>query len=233
MRLAVLSDIHANREALEAALRLAEAARVEAVYCLGDVVGYGADPGPCVDLVQAHCDGCVRGNHDEAVALNRGLAYLPRDGQEAARLHRRLLTDAQRAYLAALPLVLEAHGATFVHASPERPGEWLRLDAFALIQAQFRHFGTPVCFIGHTHVPAVIANRLGVLTVRPGNRYLINVGSVGQPRDGDPRLAFGLYDTETMAYELVREAYDLDAAAAQIRTAGLPARLADRLAVGE
>lgn len=232
MKIAVISDIHSNLEALTAALEEIKRREVEAIYCLGDIVGYGADPGPCVDLVREHCAGVVRGNHDEAVALQQGLSWLPSDGREAAIHNRANLTPDQLAYLAGLPLRLEAASCTFVHASPEQPDAWLRLDSPTVAQRQFDFFDTDVCFIGHTHIAGVLANRIGVLRVRPGYRFLINAGSVGQPRDQNPRLSLAFFDTEAFTCELVRLPYDVERAAMKIREAGLPERLAARLRRG-
>jgi diadenosine tetraphosphatase ApaH/serine/threonine PP2A family protein phosphatase len=232
VRLAIISDIHANLEALEAALDAIDERGVDAIYCLGDIVGYGADPAACVERVQARCDGVVLGNHDAAVATEGDIETLPPDGQAAARHNRAQLSEAQRAYLADLPLRLEAHGCTFVHASPDEPRAWKRLDGFRITQAQFDHFDTDICFVGHTHIPAVLSNQLGVLRVRPGHRFLVNVGSVGQPRDHNPKLSFGLFDTDAFEHETVRRAYNVEQAATKIRQAGLPDRLADRLLAG-
>ena len=232
MLLAVLSDIHANLDALTAVLADADARGADAVLCLGDVVGYGPDAGPCVDLVRERCAVTVMGNHDAAVALGLGEDVLPSDGQVAVALHRAQLSDEQTAWLAALPYTAAVHGVTLAHASPERPEEWLRLDSFGAVQAQFAAFGTAVCFIGHSHKPAVASDSVGVTRVRPGHRYLINVGSVGQPRDHDSRAAFGMFDTETLAYELVRVHYDLARTRMRIADAGLPKALGDRLSVG-
>ncbi len=233
MRLAVLSDIHSNLEALQTALDAIDARAVDAVYCLGDIVGYNADPAACVDLVRARCDGVVGGNHDAAVAREEGVEVLPKDGRAAARHNRAALSPEQLAYLAGLPLTLEAHGCTFVHASPDAPAAWKRLSSYPLAHRQFEHFATDVCFVGHTHVPAVMSNKLGVLSVRPGHRYLVNVGSVGQPRDGNPHLSFAVFDTETFDHEAVRLPYNVDRAAEKVRAAGLPKRLAQRLHVGQ
>ena len=232
MRLALLSDIHSNLEALTAVLAVVNTRSVDAVYCLGDVVGYGADAATCVNLVRDRCAAVVLGNHDEAVALERGVKTLPRDGRKAAAYNRMQLNESQRAFLAALPLTVEAAGCTFVHATPADPGGWHRLGSYLVAQEQFEHFRTPVCFIGHSHVPAVMGNKLGAVRVRRGVRYLINVGSVGQPRDGDPRACVAFFDTETFAYDLVRVPYDVGAAATKIINAGLPRRLAKRLYKG-
>lgn len=233
MRIAVLSDIHSNLEALNRTLQAVEEASVDAIYCLGDIVGYNADPARCVELVRTHCDGVVRGNHDAAVAKDAAIEALPPDGQAAARHNRACLSPDQRAYLAELPLTMTASNCTFVHATPDVPTAWTRLTTYPAAQEQFAHFDTDVCFIGHTHVPAVMADQLGVLQVRKGHRYLINVGSVGQPRDQNPKLSFGLFDTDTFEYQNVRLSYDIDGAAQKIRDAdALPNRLAARLYEG-
>lgn len=232
VRLAVLSDIHANLEALTAALREVDRLAPDAVVCLGDVVGYGPEPGPCVDLIRERCDAVVLGNHDEAVAFNRHLEYLPKDGQKAVKLHQKLLSDDQMAWLRSLPLSIEGYGVTLVHAAPLAPEAWPRLTSFGELQAQFSAFTTDVCFVGHSHRPAIVADKVGVLRVRKGHRYLINVGSVGQPRDRDPRLAFGLFDTEAFTFELIRAHYDVARTSTKIKEAGLPRTLAARLRRG-
>jgi len=233
VRIAVLSDVHSNLEALERALQAIDEAEVDAVYCLGDIVGYNADPAPCVELVRTHCDGVVRGNHDAAVAREEAVEALPRDGQAAARHNRRCLSDEQLDYLAGLPLTTTVDNCTFVHATPDAPTAWKRLTTYPAAQDQFAHFDTDICFIGHTHVPAVMADSLGVLQVRRGHRFLVNVGSVGQPRDQNSKLSFGLFDTDTFDYKNVRLSYDIETAAGKIRdTDALPNRLADRLFEG-
>ncbi len=233
MRIAILSDIHSNLEALRSALQGIEQAGVDAIYCLGDIVGYNADPAACVDLVRKHCTGVVRGNHDTIVATGESLNTLPPDGQAAARHNRNCLSEEQRAYLADLPLTLTVENCTFVHATPDDPTAWTRLTNYPTAQSQFDHFDTDLCFIGHTHVPAVMADQLGTFEVRSGHRYLVNVGSVGQPRDQTPKLSFGLFDTEAYNYQNVRLSYNIDATAAKIRDAdALPNDLADRLYEG-
>lgn len=234
VKLAIISDIHSNIEALTAAFGVIDAEDVDAIYCLGDLVGYGADAALCVDFVRARCDGVVRGNHDEAVANDapEAVSWLPRAAQKAVKHNREQLNDDQLDYLATLPMTLEADGCTFVHATPQEPAAWQRLDSFVVAQQQFEHFGTDVCFIGHSHVPAVMGNRLGLTRVEQGNRYLINVGSVGQPRDGDPRACVGFFDTDSFAYELMRVAYNVQQTAGKILASGLPRSLAKRLTVG-
>ncbi len=233
MRIAILSDIHSNLEALERALQAVDSAGVDGVYCLGDVVGYNADPARCVELVRTHCNDVVRGNHDAAVAHDGPVEALPPDGQEAVRYNRECLSDEQLEYLGTLPLTTTVENCTFVHATPDAPTAWKRLTTYPAAQEQFAHFDTDVCFVGHTHVPAVMGDSLGVLQVRPGHRFLVNVGSVGQPRDQNSKLSMGLFDTDTFEYENVRLSYDVDRAAQKIRDVdALPDRLADRLHEG-
>lgn len=234
MRIAILSDIHSNLEALQKALHVIEEEGIETIYCLGDIVGYNADPAACVDLIRDHCAGVVQGNHDVAVATGTGIEALPRHGQAAARHNRDCLSDNHLDYLANLPLTLTVENCTFVHATPDDPTSWERLTDYPSAQAQFDHFDTEMCFFGHTHIPAVMADQMGVFQVRPGHRYLVNVGSVGQPRDQSSKLSFGLFDTETHEYTNMRLNYDIDGAAQKIRaTDALSNQLADRLYKGK
>ena len=232
MKLAIISDIHSNLQALTAVLRAIAGRKVDAIYCLGDIVGYGPDPSACVDLVRSECVASVRGNHDEAVSLEKNVSYLPRDAQKAARHNRANLSEDQIEYLNSLPLVLQQDGCCFAHASPRTPERWLRLDSLAVALQQFESFSSDVCFLGHTHIPAIVSDRLGVLRIRPGHRFLINVGSVGQPRDGDPRASFGLFDTTEFEFELVRVSYDVEQTRQRIKEERLPRRLGKRLLVG-
>ncbi len=233
VRLAILSDIHANLQALEAALRIVDKAQVDAVYCLGDIVGYNADPQACLDLVRTHCSVVVQGNHDYVVGTGQGMNVLPGSAQKAAQYHREVLAEEDLAYLRDLPLVETTDTCTFVHATPDVPQEWKHLSDYRAIQAQFDHFDTPFCFIGHTHIPAVIADSLGVFEVRDGHRYLINVGSVGQPRDHSPKGSLVLFDTTSRLHRCVRFSYNVDGAVARIEAADLPSRLGQRLRQGQ
>ena len=232
MRIAVISDVHSNLPAFEAVLQEIERQKVDTVYCLGDTVGYGADPVACLELTRQHCQQSVLGNHDLAVASGDGLSYLPGAGQVAAKHNAQQLSENQRRWLADQPLVWSEGSCTLAHASPGHPERWLRVESFFLAQDQFNHFQTPVCFVGHTHQPGVLSDQLGVLRVRAGHRHNINVGSVGQPRDGDPRASFGIFNTEAFTFELIRVAYDVDRAIQRIREEGLPKELGRRLEKG-
>ena len=240
MRYAVLSDIHGNLEALEAVLADAEA-RTDVVLCLGDVVGYGADPEACMELIASRAAATVAGNHEHAVAGLLDLDWFNDSARAAAEWTRERLDEDHRSYLAALPLQAEVGDATLVHASPERPEEWDYLVSAQDGFAAFPAFTTRLCFVGHSHLPA--AWSLGSsgpgfvpgaveLSLEPGRRYIVNVGSVGQPRARDPRAAYALWDVERGRLAIRRVAYDVDTARRKILAGGLPRLLADRLPRG-
>lgn len=232
MLIAVLSDIHSNLPALEAVLEAVDRENPDEIHCLGDVVGYGADPKECIDIVRRRSTTVVLGNHDLAVANGSGLKLLPPHGRIAAEHNAAKLSAKDRAWLAKLPLTASSANATFVHASPRDPDRWTRIESFPIAQSQFDHFDTDVCFIGHSHVPAVLSDRVGVFNVRAGYRFLINVGSVGQPRDGDSRASFAVFDTEAFTYRLERVPYDVARAMKRIEEEKLPAQLGRRLEIG-
>jgi len=240
VRYAIVSDVHANLEALRAVLDDA-APRADGVLCLGDTVGYGADPGPCVELLAGRARAIVAGNHEHGVAGLLDLDWFNRWARAAAEWTRERLDDDHRAWLRALPLTHEVEDATLVHASPESPDEWDYLVTAEDGYGAFAHFASRWCFVGHSHVAS--AWSLGssgpdyepfptVVTAEAGRRYIVNVGSVGQPRDRDPRAAYAVWDVAAGRVEVRRVAYDVDTARAKIVAAGLPRFLADRLAAG-
>ena len=240
MRYAVLSDIHGNLEALRAVLADADA-HADDVLCLGDVVGYGADPAPCVDLIGARARAVVAGNHEHAVIGRLDLSWFNRHARAAAEWTREQIDESCTAFLGALPLTAEVGDATLVHASPRQPDEWDYLVSLDDGLAVFGEFATRLCFVGHSHVPAVWSlgssgpdHELGEVdvTLDAGRRYIINVGSVGQPRDRDPRAAYAVWDVDARHVSVRRVAYDIDTARGKIQAAGLPRILADRLAAG-
>lgn len=240
MRYAILSDIHGNLPALRAVLADAEG-RADGVLCLGDTVGYGAEPRLCVELVAQRAAAVVGGNHEYAVAGLLDLAWFNRYARAAAEWTQEQLDDDHRAYIRGLPLTAEVGDATLVHASPRHPEEWDYLVTAGDGFEAFGAFATRYCFVGHSHVPGVWS--LGSsgpehdataadVTAAHGRRYLVNVGSVGQPRDRDPRAAYALWDADAGHVAIRRVPYDVKAARASIEAAGLPRFLADRLASG-
>ncbi len=245
MRYAILSDVHANLEALSAVLADADQEGATAILGLGDLVGYGADPMACVDAIGARGARLVAGNHEwGAVGLTDVGWFNPAARAAILWTRDRLARDASR-YLAALPLTATVEDATLVHASPRNPDEWDYLTSADEGFDVFDAFDTRLCFVGHSHRPAVWSLGSGGpdhaaafrawpvrIALENGRRYVINVGSVGQPRDRDARAAYAIWDVDRREVEIRRVAYDHRATAAKILGAGLPRLLADRLARG-
>lgn len=239
MKIAIFGDIHANLEALQTVLRDAEEQGCASHVCLGDIVGYSANPSECLEIVRAINCPVVKGNHDEGAAGDDPLDELNPLAQAALLWTRKQLTEEQRQWLGDLKLVRQVRGFTIVHATLDSPSAWgyvtNRFDAMASFSYQF----TQVCFYGHTHVPRIFEKDDTVrgargtdVEIQRGVKYFINVGSVGQPRDGDWRAAYAIYDMQKQVVTIRRLEYDLDTTQAKIRAAGLPSLLAERLALG-
>lgn len=236
-RILLISDVHANLLALESVL--AAAGAVDGIWVMGDTVGYGPDPSDVLALLREKGARMVAGNHDLAVATGQGLDAFNPHAAAAARLHRDWLTPAERDDLAVLPLTLEQDPFTLCHGSLRDP-VWEYVFTAAQAGASLEISSTPCVCNGHTHVPALyrkdarttqVPFREGE-AVRLSGRWLVNPGSVGQPRDGDPRAAYALLDKEGGTIELARSSYDVSETQRRIRARGLPGILADRLAVG-
>lgn len=242
MRYLILSDIHSNIEALTAVLSDAMDKNIGEVVCLGDFVGYGANPSECVETFAALPKArAVLGNHDAAV-IDTSQRELFNPVARAGILYSEAnLTDEGREYLRELPMVIDVDSEfVAVHSSPFRPEAWVYVVE-PLEAADAFHAMTPtVAFIGHTHFPAVHSNNGSVTPLSPEDsvkvnahkKIIVNVGSVGQPRDGDSRSAYVIYDSESKTIKIHRVEYDVDQAAAKILDAGLPPMLADRLRRG-
>lgn len=233
MRLAIISDIHANLEALERVLEDIEAAEADRLVCLGDIVGYGPDPSPCLDLIRERADICVLGNHDAAVFSLTERAFFNPNARLAVDWTAAQLSADDVAYLKGLPYRVSSDNLLFVHSGPRAPEQWDYVFSGMEARMHGRHFHERICFIGHSHVPGLYPIDAGVRGYSHDHRYLINVGSVGQPRDGDWRSSYGLLDTVAGSYENRRLEYDVDSTARKIVSRGLPRRLAERLRVGE
>ena len=243
MQIAIVSDIHGNRQAFESVLEQIERSECQEMWCLGDLVGYGADPDACVDLARRHAAVCLAGNHDLGVCGGLPLELFSRGAELAARWTQETITAETLSYLQGLsPELLEEDVGLF-HASPRDPvWEYVLSDLQAeLCLDDQRH---RVCLIGHSHValsfsrfpgePATGQTRAAdeELDLTRGE-WLINPGSVGQPRDGDPRAAWLELDLDRWQATYRRTEYDIEAAAAAIRAARLPDSLAERLALGQ
>ncbi|MDP9320636.1 MAG: metallophosphatase family protein [Chloroflexota bacterium] len=222
MTVALLSDIHANLVALEAVLE--ELPAVEAIWVMGDTVGYGPDPADTLALLRERRATLVAGNHDRAVATGEGLQLFNAAARTAAERHRSWLGAADRDALAALPLTLEpASSYAICHGSPRDPLWEYVFDARTAAVAMAGLPGTRCC-VGHTHVAATFRT--------PGGKLMINPGSVGQPRDGDPRAAYALLDVIGASVDFRRVEYDISETQRRMRGLKLPEMLADRLAFG-
>lgn len=239
MRIAILSDLHANLEATQAVLADARERDCTEFVCLGDIVGYNADPRECIEIVQKMQCPVVKGNHDEQASLpgsSRGFNAL---AEAAINWTRQQLSEADKQWLENLPLTRQVRDFTIVHSTLDSPGQWYYVFNGVEAGASFSHQRTTVCFFGHTHVAGAFVHNDGVkrirvnqLTIEEPKKYFINVGSVGQPRDGDWRAAYCIYHVENNVVEQRRVKYDLATAQKKIIQAGLPRLLAERLELG-
>jgi len=239
MRIALFGDIHANLEALEAVLADAAKQQVTDYVCIGDIVGYNADPAACLEKVRAMDCPTVKGNHDEDASANHSLDSMNPVAAAALEWTRQQLSAEQRLWLSRLRMVRQVSDFTVVHSTLDQPAHWNyvtnRFDAMSNFSYQF----TQICFHGHTHVPRVYVKSDRVqeipadsVIIEADAKYFINAGSVGQPRDGDWRACYVVYD---LAHKLVvfrRIEYDIAKAQEKIIAAGLPPMLAERIAEG-
>ena len=241
MRVALLSDIHANLVALEAVL--AEIAEADEVWDMGDTVGYGPDPAAVLAALAERGARLVAGNHDRAVATGAGIELFNPAARAAALLHREWLTGEERDRLAALPLTFVAEGGfTVCHGSPRDPLWEYILNALSA-RLNFDHFDTPWCFVGHSHIQGMFTlhketDRVTLdqtkpdVTIELRPKVILNPGSVGQPRDRDPRAAYAIYDTEARTWTARRVEYNIAEVQERIRESGLPEKHAVRIAEG-
>jgi predicted phosphodiesterase len=232
MKIAVISDIHANLEALTSVLTRIDALNIASIYCLGDIVGYGASPNECVELIRMRKIPTVVGNHDKAAAGALSIDDFSSMAKEGILWTRSVLTRDNREYLDGLGYTMTDHKALFVHSSPDEPQEFRYLLSYGHAIESFHAFDQPLCFIGHTHRPILFCEDGSSDVIIPSKKFIVNVGSVGQPRDGDRRGCFTVFDTEEYTLEYERVEYDIDAARSKIINAGLPKKLGDRLLVG-
>ena len=243
MLIAIVSDIHSNLVALEAVLETLPV--YDRLWCLGDTIGYGPQPNECLAYMQGLGNAVLTGNHDLGCLGVISLVDFNDVARIANEWNGRQLRPELRAFLQDLPATLAVEpGATLAHASPRDP-IWEYVDSVEVAEANFAHFASQLCLVGHTHVPICISRhadgrvqfghmqRGEVVHLRPDTRYLLNPGSVGQPRDGDPRAAYALWDTTAGTIMFERVGYDIGATQKQIRAAGLPEILAERLATGD
>ncbi|MCL4306127.1 metallophosphoesterase family protein [bacterium] len=225
MKLGIISDIHGNLPALEAVIEDCERQGLASIICLGDIVGYGASPNDCCELVREKCFACVMGNHDSALCGLTPMQFFNAYARSAIEWSVNVMDDSHLNWLKGLPLVHSVESVLCVHATPKDPGAWNYIHN---PDEAIQHFDAMppgrTAFIGHSHIPAHFAG--------PENRRIINVGSVGQPRDRNPQASYVVFDTETGSFRWSRVSYDILKAAQAIRDAGLPEFLASRLFIG-
>jgi len=241
MKILIITDIHANRTALETVLD--EAGEIDATWCLGDIVGYGPDPNECIEIVGSQPNlQCVIGNHDAAVIKRIEDSAFNQDARHVIDWTARALNADSVAFLESLPEKHVVDNVTLAHGSPRQPVWEYLLDTRTATNS-FNYFETPYCFVGHTHLPVVYYldqdTRFARLTIPEHNtqmalapRTIVNPGSVGQPRDRDPRAAYAIYDPEQNYWEFHRVAYDIEDVQGRMRLANLPERHILRLASG-
>jgi diadenosine tetraphosphatase ApaH/serine/threonine PP2A family protein phosphatase len=241
----IFSDIHANLPALEAVLRSMDSRKVEKRICLGDIVGYGASPNECATLVKQYSDVCLLGNHDNVALKREPYSSFNVYAKAAIEWTLKKINDSTISYLKSLPYMAGEERFTFVHASPLSPADWHYVaDLDGALEA-FSYFSTQYCFIGHTHNPVIVAtncidpySEIPVISDGPlyrpksDEKILVNVGSVGQPRDRDNRACWCLADSDCSWVEFVRVEYDIERAQHLMRKENLPAFLVERLALG-
>ncbi|HTZ11210.1 MAG TPA: metallophosphoesterase family protein [Candidatus Margulisiibacteriota bacterium] len=241
MRYAIFADIHANLDALEVVLAACKKAAIDEYLCAGDVVGYAAQPGECIDRIEADGVTVVAGNHDWAVVKLYPSKFFNPIARQALLWTREHISCAHCDFLGNLKLVFKNRDLTLVHGTLDYPEDFNYLADSGLAENTFNLLDKPVCFVGHTHVPGVFEkDKSGIIhhlkdnsiNLNDSSSYIINVGSVGQPRDSDPRAAYCIYDSEKKEAMIKRADYDIRSANSKILSHGLPAALGERLFLG-
>lgn len=240
MKYAIIADIHANLEALQVVLEDIKTQACTHVACLGDVVGYNANPKECLDIIRGMNIPVVKGNHDEYCSTENDLEGFNPHAAEAINWTRDQLTPDDRQWLRDLKYMRLVTSFTLVHATLDQPQRWGYVFDKLAAAASFTYQNTAICFFGHTHVPLAFVRDAGQVKggtyskfkIEPAKKYFINVGSVGQSRDGVPKATYVIYDMQEQSIELRRLDYDMATTQKKILEAGLPARLAERLALG-
>jgi len=243
MRYAIIADIHSNLAAFTAVLiDIEHRGEAEEIWCLGDIVGYGPDPHQCIELLRQTNHVCVAGNHDWAAIGKVDTAEFNPDAAEACRWTAQQLTPEDIQYLKSLPQVIQKDDFTLVHGSPREP-IWEYLLSTSIARENFAYFKSRFCLVGHSHVPLVFkysgtgacsfnqfSTSIGLALAK--NRLIINPGAVGQPRDGNPRASYAIYDSKTRLVRLYRVPYDISITQARMVKYNLPMRLIARLSHG-
>jgi predicted phosphodiesterase len=241
MRYGIFSDVHSNLEAFKSAIKAMEGEKVDSYICVGDIVGYGADPSRCIELTKQLTNNIVCGNHDWASAGLFDISYFNPHAKEAIYWTKEVLDKAEKDYLKNLSVIYEEKNFIVVHGSLDEPEKFNYIpDLYSAFQ-NFNMMQKKICFIGHSHSPVIFLKsgddvtytRLPKIKLDKNTSYIVNVGSVGQPRDGDPRACYIIYDEDDNTVEIKRASYDIEKAQNKILNAGLPPVLAERLDRGQ
>ncbi len=240
MRYGIFSDIHGNLEALEAVITALKKDSVEMFLCGGDIVGYGANPNECIDRLIELKAVNIAGNHDWAVLGKLDVTYFNPIAKEAVVWTQKQLKTNKIKFLHELPLIFKNEDLIMVHSTLQDPESFDYLDDVEKAGEMFSLMDRRVCFVGHTHVPVILCQEFGsmrladklFITLASEGKYIINVGSVGQPRDGNPETMYCLFDSESQLTQIKRISYDVGSAQKKIKEAGLPQALAYRLSLG-
>lgn len=241
MRYGIFSDIHSNLEAFEQVLKTFQLESIDKYLCIGDVVGYATNPKECIEKVKMLTMVTVAGNHDWASVDLFSVNYFNPVAREAIFWTKRNLDDQDRYFLSSLKLVYKNEDLTLVHGTLNEPQDFNYMTNSYTAFETFRLLETDICFIGHTHVSGVFVQdkdghidykEVNYIDIKPEFKYIINVGSAGQPRDGNPKACYCIYDTDKKEAQLKRASYDIQATREKIIAAGLPRFLGDRLVVG-
>ncbi len=241
MKIGIISDIHSNLEALQAILDSARKQHVDEYICLGDIVGYGANPNECIDIMRNLTGKFVAGNHDFGVCGLANIAHFNNAAIKAIEWTKTVMVPEHIAFLKSLPLLLNHNNKLFVHATPSYPDSWAYILSMNDAIREFGFFDNWLCFVGHSHQPVTFTinqeHKIGSsidnsFACTEKKRYIINAGSVGQPRDGNPESSYVIFDTALNKITFFRIPYDIKMCQEKILNAGLPSFLAQRLEIG-
>ncbi|MCZ7643881.1 MAG: metallophosphatase family protein [Planctomycetota bacterium] len=240
MRYAIFGDIHGNFDALEAVLEFLDKQDIDVFLCTGDVVGYGAEPSKCIQTVRERCVITLAGNHDHAACGKLDTEFFNIFARQVANWTKQHLSKQEQAWLADLPFVCHFEDFTLSHGSAHSPEVFNYITTIFDAELSFECLDKPLLFYGHTHIPLAFFDTVPMtytmdqeIKINPEGKTLINVGSVGQPRDEDPRASFAIYDSDQQLVQLHRLPYDVKKAGQKIIDAGLPEALAIRLELGK
>jgi len=242
MRYGIFSDIHSNLEALVEVTKAFEKESIDTYLCLGDIVGYAANPNECIEKIRTLANVVVAGNHDWASVNLFSADYFNPDAREAIFWTRKNLNDLSRSFLESLELKYEREDLALVHGTLNDPKDFNYMTDGYVAEETFRLMGNNICFVGHTHIVGIFIKdrdeyisyqRNNSISIRPDDKYIVNVGSVGQPRDGNPKASYCVFDTDKKEVLIKRINYNIKATRKKIIKAGLPKFLGDRLLSGK